>query len=571
MRSNSLNYKLHLLLCTCFLLAFGVKAQQKAISTASHKKVTCYHGAVVCAHPLASKAGVDILKKGGNAFDAAIATQLALAVVYPGAGNLGGGGFTVAHLNTGKNISLDYRETAPATATKNMFLDSTGHPVTGLSLETHLASGVPGTIAGLFATMKYAKFDFKVLITPAILLAENGFAITPSQAESLNGLKKTFLKNNRNPVAFVKDTDWKAGDILVQPELAHTLKLIRDQGVKGFYEGIVAKCIVEEMKHGNGIISYEDLKNYQCRERTANEFDYKQFHLISMPLPSSGGIILQQMMKMIEKRNIASLGFQTSASVQLMVEAERRAFADRSKYLGDGDFVKVPVKKLVSESYLQERMNDFIPGKAGNSKDTGPGAINESEETTHISIFDKDGNAVAITTTLNDSYGNKIVVSGAGFIMNNEMDDFSIKEGSPNMYGVTGSAANAIAPNKRMLSSMTPTIVFKNNLPYIIVGTPGGSTIPTSVFQTLINILEFNLSPADAVNKPKFHHQWLPDEISVEENYPVNVLEELTIMGYKIKKRTNIGRTEIIQVIHEPKKKIIAIADIRGDDDAEGY
>ncbi|MEP7142367.1 MAG: gamma-glutamyltransferase [Ferruginibacter sp.] len=535
------------------------------------KKINCSKGAVVSAHPLASKAGVLILKQGGNAIDAAIATQLALAVVYPGAGNIGGGGFMVAHLKNGKNIAIDYRETAPAKAGRDMYLDVNGNPQMNLSQGGHLASGVPGTVAGLFASLKYAKLPFKKLVQPAIDLAEKGFAITASQAKDLNQLKKEFIKLNTSPPVFVKEMQWKAGDTLIQKDLAATLKRIRDLGAKGFYEGVTAKLIVAEMARGKGIINFDDLKNYTAKERAAIEFDYKSFHIVSMPLPSSGGIILQQVLKMIGQKDIGAMKFQSAESVQLLTEAERRAYADRAEYLGDADFVKVPVKTLVSDAYLQERMKDFTPGHAGSSKATKEGIIKESEETTHLSIIDADGNAASVTTTLNGSYGSRAVVSGAGFILNNEMDDFSVKPGVPNMYGALGAEANAIAPGKRMLSSMTPTIVLKNNLPYLVVGTPGGTTIPTSVIQSLVNMIDYKMIPEDAVNKPKFHHQWLPDEIMVENDFDAATIKQLEAMGYKVSKRGQIGRTELIEIKQGEVKPITAVADKRGDDAAEGY
>ena len=562
--------------CFCVLSACTVFTQAQTINGKSYtiqKKISCSKGAVVSAHPLASLVGVVILKKGGNAIDAAIATQLALAVVYPGAGNIGGGGFMVAHLKDGKNISLDYREKAPAKATRDMYLNEKGEPQLHLSQDGHLAAGVPGTVAGLFASMKYAKLPLATLIQPAIDLAQKGFAITASQAASFNNTKKEFVDLNTSAVAFVKETDWKAGDILIQNDLAKTLKRIRDNGQKGFYEGETARLIVAEMNKGKGIISLDDLKNYQAKERAVINFNYKGYQVITMPLPSSGGIILQQMMKMIEDKNIAAMKFQTAASVQLMTEAERRAFADRAEFLGDPDFVKVPVKTLVSAAYLKERMKDYIPGKAGNSKTTLAGNIKESEETTHLSVLDSYGNAVSVTTTLNGGYGSRTVVTGAGFLLNNEMDDFSVKPGVPNMYGALGNENNAIAPGKRMLSSMTPTIVLKNGSPYLVVGTPGGTTIPTSVFQTLVNVLEFNMSADDAVNKPKFHHQWLPDSVLVEKDFPEAVKKQLEEMGYHVNRRSAIGRTEVIQVKNPAAKprKIIAVADKRGDDDARGW
>ncbi|MFZ4770883.1 MAG: gamma-glutamyltransferase, partial [Ferruginibacter sp.] len=379
------------------------------------KKIEGTNGAVVSAHPLASKIGLNILKAGGNAVDAAIATQLALAVVYPGAGNLGGGGFMIACLNNGKTVALDYREMAPSNATKDMYLDKNGNPITQLSLEGPMASGIPGTVAGLFASKKYSKLSFKKLISPAIQLAEKGFRITASQAQSFNNNKSDFERMNKTAVAFVKNTPWKEGDVLIQPELAKTLKRILRKGAKGFYKGPVAKLIVQEMNRGKGIINLADLKNYKAIERTAIRYNYKDYEIVGMPMPSSGGIIIQQLMKIIEQRNIADMGFQTAASVQLMTEAERRAFADRGTYMGDADFVKVPVKTLVSEAYLQQRMSDFKPDVAGNSKITKEGIINESEETTHISIVDNEGNAVSVTTTLNGNYGSYTVVSGAGF------------------------------------------------------------------------------------------------------------------------------------------------------------
>jgi gamma-glutamyltranspeptidase / glutathione hydrolase len=562
--------KLQQFICTTLFCTFVfiTNAQLNPYSYNNTKNIIVKKAAVVSAHALASDAGMQMIQQGGNAFDAAIATQFALAVVYPGAGNLGGGGFLVAHTSAGKNIALDYREMAPAKASRDMYLDAAGNPITNLSMEGHLASGVPGTVAGLFATLPYAKLPIATLIAPAITLAEKGFALTAAQASSFNYMKETFLRVNKNPIAFVKDSAWKAGDIFIQTDLANTLKRIRDNGAAGFYEGETAALIAKEMSSSNGIITTQDLKNYKVRVREAMQFPYKNYQVITMPLPSSGGIILQQLLQMTAQQKLSSLPFQTTASVQLITEAERRAFSDRAEFLGDPDFVKVPVKTLVSKAYLQKRMADYNPLKAGNSKLTKAGVIKESEQTTHISVTDIEGNAISVTTTLNDNYGSKTVITGAGFIMNNEMDDFSVKPGVPNMYGALGNDKNAIAPGKRMLSSMTPTIVLKNNKPYIVVGTPGGTTIPTSVFQSIVNIVDYNLSPADAVNKPKFHHQWLPDVIFVEKDFPKAVRDELTTMGYTIQERGAIGRTELIKI---DNKKITAIADKRGDDDARGF
>ncbi|MEO8763483.1 MAG: gamma-glutamyltransferase [Ginsengibacter sp.] len=536
----------------------------------TEKSVVCNKGAVVSAHALASMVGVNILKEGGNAVDAAIATQLALAVVYPGAGNIGGGGFMVLHLESGENISIDYREVAPAAASRDMYLDTNGNPQMHLSQDGHLAAGVPGTIAGLFAAMKYTRLPFTKLIQPAIELAENGFAVTQRQAESFNETREEFVRLNTTVPVFVKNTAWKAGDTLLQRDLANTLRRIRDSGAKGFYEGETARLITEEMTRGHGIISAADLKNYEAKIRKPLIFDYKGNTVVTMPLPSSGGIIIEQVLKMSDNHKLSDMKFETAASVQLMVETERRSFADRAKFLGDPDFIKVPVSKLVSDEYLKIRMSDFVAGKAGNSKDTKDGMpAKEKEETTHFNVLDQEGNAVSVTTTLNGSYGSKTVVAGAGFLLNNEMDDFSVKPGVANMYGAVGAEANAIAPGKRMLSSMTPTIVLKNNKPWIVLGTPGGTTIPTSVYQTIVDIIDFKMTPQDAVNRPKFHHQWLPDEIYVEKGFDEKVVLQLEKMGYKVTTRSEIGRTEVIMIM--PDKTIQAVGDHRGDDSAAGY
>jgi gamma-glutamyltranspeptidase/glutathione hydrolase len=572
--------KTKLLLSITFIVASSFQVQRnyqiflangKQVPYDIQKKIICSNGAVVSAHTLASQIGVEILKQGGNAIDAAIATQLALAVVYPEAGNIGGGGFTVARLSNGKMIALDYREMAPGKATRDMYIDENGNARTDRSQNGHLSCGVPGSVAGMIALSKYGKLPFKKLIQPAIDLAEKGFVITQREAASFNFLQRSLKKYNTKTSAFEKDDPWKEGDIFIQKDLANTLKRIRDKGAAGFYEGETAKLIAEEMKRGGGIITENDLKNYKAIFRQPHVFNYKGYTIIGMPMPSSGGLLLHQMMKMIEDRNIASMGFESTQSVQLMTEVERRAFADRAEYMGDDDFYKVPVKMLTNDVYLQERMKDYDPDKATPSTVIKPGKLlrAEKEETTHFNVIDKDGNAVSITTTLNGGYGSKVVVGGGGFFLNDEMDDFSIKPGVPNMFGAVGGEANAIVAGKRMLSSMTPTIVLKNNEPYLIVGTPGGTTIPTSVFQTLVDILEFGMSTEDAVYKPKFHHQWLPDALDVEKGFPQEVQDNLKNMGYVMKQRGAIGRTEVIKIL--PDKKIEAVADNRGDDDAEGW
>ena len=560
-----------LLLFSCHSSQPVLKKQIDPYQYEINKKVIATNGAIASAHPLASKVGLMIMKNGGNAVDAVIATQLALAVVYPNAGNIGGGGFMVARLANGETISLDYRETAPGAAHRDMYLDDKGNVIPGLSTLGHLSAGVPGTVAGLFESMKYAKLPFEQLIAPAINLAEKGFVITDSEARGLNNLQPDLKKYNTVSNIFQKEHGWKAGDTLIQRELANTLKRIKDQGAAGFYEGETANLIVAEMKRGKGIISLEDLKNYKAKWRTPHSFTYRGYKVISMPMPSSGGVLLNQMLKMVEPFPLAQYGFHSPEALQLMVEVERRAYADRAEHLGDADFYNVPISVLVNESYLKQRMQDFKAGLASTSEDVKPGKIpmNGSEQTTHISVMDKNGNMVAVTTTLNNSYGSKTIVGGAGFLLNDEMDDFSAKPGVPNIYGALGGEANAIAPGKRMLSAMTPTLVLDNEKPFLVIGTPGGTTIITSVFQTIVNIIDFKLSTEEAVNKPKFHHQWYPDHVDVEPEFPQNARTALERMGYKINQRSPIGRTEVIRILKNGKME--AVADNRGDDSAAGY
>lgn len=570
--------KFKFLIILIIALTIKANAQQKmvcancAVNPYNYKivKQKLYQNASVSsAHALASMVGAEIMKRGGNAFDAAIATQWALAVVYPNAGNIGGGGFMIARTKQGKNVALDYRETAPAKATADMYIQN-GEANTKLSQRGHLAAGVPGTVAGLYETHQYAKLPMATLIQPAIDLAEFGFVITVREANSLNNNREDFVKYNFHTPAFVKKDYWKPGDTLIQKDLANTLKVIRETGRDGFYGGGIAEKIVEEMNKGGGIISVKDLKNYKAIWRTNLSFNYKDYTIIGMPPPSSGGIIITQLMQMIADKNIKSLGFQTPKSVQLMVEAERRAYADRAEHMGDPDFYPVPLDTLLSATYAKARMADFDSSMASKSVNIKAGQFKkQSEETTHLSVVDKEGNLVSVTTTLNDSYGSKTVVQGLGFILNNEMDDFSIKPGTPNMYGAIGGVANAIAPQKRMLSSMTPTIVLKNKKPFLVVGTPGGTTIPTSVFQTLVNILEFNMSAAEAINKPKFHHQWLPDVVFVEKTFDKLLMEKLEEKGYKFQVRGDIGRVEAIKILPTGFKE--TAADVRGDDSVAGF
>ncbi len=523
-------------------------------------------GLVVSAHPLASEAGAKMMKMGGNAFDAAIATQYALAVVYPQAGNIGGGGFLVGVKNNGEKFTIDFRETAPAKASRDMYLDKNGKANTTLSQYGRLAAGVPGSIAGFYATLKHAKLPMEKLIQPAIDLAEQGFAITEKEARLLNDQMKHFNEHNKIKTVFQKNEPWKQGDVLVQKDLAETLKRIQKYGEKGFYEGKTAELIVAEMKRGNGIITLNDLKNYKVAERKPITFDYKGNEVVSMPLPSSGGILLAQMLKMASYENLEKYQQNSAEAVQIMVEAERRAFADRAEFMGDPNFIEDKTQMLISDAYLKNRWKSYNKNLATPSSEVGKiiPQPKESTETTHISIIDKEGNAVSVTTTLNGYYGSKVVVEGAGFFLNNEMDDFSIKPGVPNMFGAVGGEANKIEPGKRMLSSMTPTIVLKNGKPYIVVGTPGGTTIPTSVYQSIVNVLDFKLNPNLSVNAPKFHHQWLPETIAVEKGFPESTIKALESKNYKFDRINQIGKTEII-VINE-NGNATAVADGRGDD-----
>ncbi len=536
------------------------------------KKAIADKGMVVSGHPLASKVGIEVMKQGGNAVDASIATQLALAVVYPRAGNIGGGGFMVYRSAAGEINTLDYREKAPAAASKDMYLDANGNP-TRQSLEGHLASGVPGTIDGHFtAHKKYGRIAFSKLIDPAIKLAEKGFAITRDEANRLNSTKSIFEKYNGKNV-LVKQEPWKEGDILLQPELAWTLKQIKTRGRDGFYGGPVADKIVAEMKSSNGIISHDDLKNYASKWRSPIVVNYKGIKVISMPPPSSGGVALAQLLKMVEPYPIKEWGHRDIRTIHLMTEAERRAYADRSQYLGDEDFFAVPKDSLLKPNYLKYRMLDFNMDKASESKSIYAGNFKvalEHFETTHLSVVDKEGNAVAVTTTLNGNYGSKVIIDGAGFLMNNEMDDFSAKPGVPNMFGLIGAEANSIQPGKRMLSSMTPTILEKDGKLFMVLGSPGGSTIITAVFQLMLNVIEWDMSMSEAVAASRFHHQWLPDEIMMEtKSFNDQVQEKLRMIGHKMRDIRSIGLVDAILVTKDGKLE--GGADPRSDDHAEGW
>ena len=533
------------------------------------KEQSFQKAAVTSAHPLASMVGAAMMKDGGNAYDAAIAVQFTLAVVFPSAGNIGGGGFLLSRNKAGDLMGIDFREAGPGKAHRDMYLDEKGNPIEGMSKLGASASGVPGSVAGMFSTLPFAKMTMKQLLQPAYELAAGGFVITESEARSLNAERKNFINYSAQASAFTRKENWKAGDTLYQPELAATILRIQQKGKAGFYEGETADLIVKEMKNSKGVISLEDLKNYNPKFRKPIEFDYRGHHIISFAPPSSGGILIAQMMQMIAPYPVSVMGANTFESVSLMVEVQRRAYADRAEHMGDPDFWKVPTTTLTSNAYAQERMKNYQAGVAGNSKMIQAGVAKESEETTHFSIIDEAGNMVAVTTTLNGSYGNKTIVGGAGFLLNNEMDDFSIKPGVPNMYGALGGEANAIQPGKRMLSSMTPTLVTKNNQPYITIGTPGGTTIPNQVYEGLVNIIDHKMTLKAAIDAPRFHHQHIPDNINVEADFPEQTFNALKEKGYIVNKRGAFGRMDGIMIL--PNGNRVAAGDKRGDDSVAGY
>lgn len=537
------------------------------------KDIIAPHGMVVSAHSIASFTGTAILRKGGNAVDAAAATEFTLAVCYPEAGNIGGGGFMVIRKADGTLRFIDYRETAPSASSQDMFIDSSGNVQESVSKDTHLASGVPGTVDGIItAHSLYGRLPFSEVIQPAIDIARNGFSITRIQADDLNANRQNFIERNSFRTAFVKDSLWKEGDILVQEDLGRTLERIRDEGREGFYSGETSRMIVGEMMKGNGIITEKDLADYHSGTGTPLTAEYKGCRIITVPPPSGGGIILIQLLKMTEDYPVGDWGFNSVKTVHLFAEAERRSFADRAEHLGDPAFMNIPSEILINKEYLHDRMSSFNEEKASLSVDIFAGKPGGyvSDETTHYSVVDAEGNAVSATTTLNGTFGSSIVVEGAGFLLNNEMDDFSVKPGSPNMYGLTGGEANAIAPGKKMLSSMTPVIVEKDGKLFMVAGSPGGSTIPTTVFQVITNVIDHGMTIQEAVDAGRFHHQWQPDRIIFERSRLDSAsLSRLEKMGHILSERGSIGRVSAILVTPEGIKA--GGADRRGDNSSCGY
>ena len=540
-----------------------------------------YQPAVVSARKEASQIGLEIMKNGGNAYDAMIATHLALAVVHPTAGNIGGGGFFVYHHKDGSSGSLDFREMAPGNAFKDMYLDENGDVIPDMSTLGGAAVGVPGSISAIYEIhAKFGSLPIEDLFKPAIDLAKNGFVVTKKQSNSLGGKLEDFIKVNGEESLYSKK--YYEGDTIKNARFAETLSKISEYGPEVFYGGEIGEMIVNSVNKTGGIMTIDDLKNYESVWRDPVKFKYKDLEIISMSLPSSGGILLGQMLKVIEDYDIKSFGHNSVKTIQLLVEAERRAYADRSHFMGDPDYMNLPVYELMDKEYVVDRMENFSWGKATPSSEVKHGNIivQESDETTHYSIIDKYGNSVSVTTTLNNSYGSKVFVEEGGFFLNNEMDDFSSKPGHPNFYGLIGSEANSIQPGKRMLSSMTPSIILKDNKPSLIVGTPGGSTIITSVLQTILNVYEFDMSVQEAVNAPRFHHQWLPDVVIFEEGiidkekdsilksksyFVISLPIEVDTGGMSA--RSSIGAVDAILI--DKEGKVSTGADFRGDDYGE--
>lgn len=547
------------------LISSSIYSQQKGLVTDK--------AMVVSAREEASKIGVAIIKKGGNAFDAMVATQLALAVAYPYAGNISGGGFMVYRKANGDAGSLDFREKAPQKASKNMYQDKNGNVIPNLSTNGALSVGIPGSVAAIFEVhKKFGKLPLKDLFQPAIDLAEKGIIVTQKEKGKLDEYRAVIVKISGDKTLYNKT--FQVGDTIKYLALANTLKQILKNGKNEFYKGNTAKKLVEFLQQKGGIITLKDLSDYKVVWRKPITFKYKELNIISMAPPSSGGITLAQIMKMIEPYEVSKLGHNSTQYIQLLAEAERRAYADRNYFLGDPDFVKIPQRQLLDEAYLKDRMKSFSFDKATSSADVSHGNVSvyESMETTHYSIVDDEGNAIAVTTTLNDAYGSKLYCDELGFFLNDQMDDFSAKPGVPNLYGLVGAEANSIAPKKRMLSSMTPTIVEKNGKLLMLLGSPGGSTIITSVLQTILNVYEFKMPMQQAVDAPRFHNQWLPDDIMVEpEKFDKATIENLKTKGYTINEKFAPVLGKVDAILVQPEGKLEGGADFRGDDKASGF
>ena len=559
-----------------FVLLLYVNFLQTPLRTASKAPVRGAHGMVVSTSPIASEVGIEVLKKGGNAVDAAVAVGFALAVTHPSGGNIGGGGFLVFHdAASGQSFTIDYREMAPARADRNMYIDEVGEIDPELSTVGHLSAGVPGTPAGLLLALeKHGRLVRQTVLGPAIRLAEEGFPVSYALAQSLESAAPLLSRFPESRRIFLRNGNYfEEGEILVQKELGATLRLISEQGASGFYEGRTAALVAEEMKSGGGFITEEDMANYRAVERQPIVATYRGHTILSMGPPSSGGVILTEMLNMVEPEDLAYLGRNSSRYVHLLAEVMKRAFADRAHYLGDSDFSSVPVRGLISKEYARKRRAEINPDRATLATDLGPGdpLPFETEDTTHFSVVDREGNAVANTYTLNGGYGSGVTVPGAGFLINNEMDDFSSKPGVPNQYGLIQGEANSIGPRKRPLSAMTPTIVLKDEEVLLVTGSPGGPTIINTVFQIVLNVVDHELNVQQAVDSPRFHHQWLPDVLRYEEHGLVRDVEvALRSKGHRLAPRTSIGDAHSIYV--DPETEIrLGAADPRMDGKAVGY